>query len=65
MIYAETLMKDFYYHINWAGAIFVKDGDFFVQQGGLQEKWGRAWKKIQAKSLDHAREIAISIKSQK
>jgi len=51
-------MKGFYYHINWAGAVFVKTEVFFKEQGGLTQKWGKAWKRIQARSLDHAREVA-------
>lgn len=53
-------MKSFYYHINSGNAAFVKTEAFFIDQGGLTEPWGKAWTKIQARSLDHAREIANS-----
>jgi hypothetical protein len=53
-------MKNFYYHINSGNAAFVKTEKFFIDQGGLTEPWGKAWTKIQARSLDHAREIADS-----
>lgn len=47
----------YYVHRNDGGAVFVKEANFFEQQGGLTEKWGRAWKKIRATSIEHAREI--------
>jgi len=52
-------MKKFAIHINCAGSTFVKDYDFFVGQGGLKEKWGKAWKIIEAEDIDQARVIAI------
>lgn len=56
-------MKDFYYHINRSGAVFVKDGDFFISQGGLEKDWGKHWKKIKAESLDQAREIGEIVRA--
>ncbi len=52
-------MKKFAIHVNWAGATFVKDYAFFIFQGGLKEKWGKAWKIIVAEDIDAARVIAI------
>ncbi len=52
-------MNKYAIHINCAGATFVKEYDFFVSQGGLKEKWGKAWKIIEAKDLDDARVKAI------
>lgn len=50
--------KYFYVLVSWAKAVFVKEEYFFVQQGGLTQKWGRNWKPIQANSIEHARELA-------
>jgi hypothetical protein len=57
--------RSYYYHINWAGAIFVKEGEFFAQQGGLVQPWGKNWKKIEAESLDDAREKVNKIAPEK
>lgn len=45
-------------HVNWAGASFVKEYDFFVSQGGLTEEWGRAWTIVEAEDIYAARVIA-------
>jgi hypothetical protein len=58
-------VKNFYYHINWGGGVFVKTESFFKSQGGLTEKWGTHWTKFQARSLEHAREVANTIKKEK
>lgn len=39
------------------GAVFVKHGPFFRDQGGLTEDWGKNWTRIRAGSLKHARQI--------
>lgn len=44
---------------------FVKEGSFFESQGGLTDYWGRNWIKIEAKSLENAREIANEMYSNK
>lgn len=38
-------------------AVYVKEGIFFRQQGGLTKAWGIAWRPIAASSLDEARAI--------
>lgn len=35
--------------------VYVKEGDFFREQGGLTEEWGTHWTGIEAKSLADAR----------
>lgn len=57
-------MKDYYYHINSGDAVFIKEGKFFKDQGGLTSDWGKAWKPIKARSLDHARKIATKIRDE-
>ncbi|CEI76891.1 Uncharacterized protein PAE221_02479 [Pseudomonas aeruginosa] len=42
---------------NAGGAVFVKHGPFFRDQGGLTEDWGKNWTRIRAGSLKHARQI--------
>lgn len=46
-----------YVHFNGA-AYFVKEADFFIAQGGLKDSWGKAWKPINAESIEDAREKA-------
>jgi hypothetical protein len=50
-------MPEYYVMRNSGQAVFVKEADFFEQQGGLDEAWGRTWVKINALSIEHAREI--------
>ena len=50
-------MKTYYVHKNAGKFIFVKEESFFISQGGLTAKWGRAWRKVQADSIEHARLI--------
>ena len=50
-------MPFFYIHTNSGNSVFVKTEKFFKQQGGLTEKWGKAWTKINASSIEHARSI--------
>jgi NTP pyrophosphatase (non-canonical NTP hydrolase) len=56
--YHDLSLKPFYIHRNSGNAVFVKEGGYFIEQGGLREKWGEAWKKVMAIDLRHAREIA-------
>ena len=35
--------------------VYVKEGNFFRQQGGLKEEWGKNWIGIEATSLSDAR----------
>lgn len=35
--------------------VYVKEGDFFREQGGLTEAWGKHWTGIKATSLADAR----------
>lgn len=47
------------YRVVWnenGETVYVKDADFFEQQGGLTEKWGKRWIEIQANSINDARE---------
>lgn len=38
-------------------AVYVKEADFFREQGGETEEWGRDWKPICADGIGHARLI--------
>lgn len=48
-------MKKYAVHKNWADGVFVKEWNFFVEQGGLKEPWGKGWKPIMASSIEAAR----------
>ena len=49
--------KRFYVYSNGASC-FVKDGDYFEEQGGLTADWGKSWKMLHADSIEHARQLA-------
>lgn len=44
-----------YYVLKSYTMFFVKEGTFFVSQGGLTEDWGKDWKPIQAENIEDAR----------
>lgn len=47
-----------YAHRNSGGAIFVKEANFFIDQGGLIETWGKEWRPISADDDKHAYLVA-------
>lgn len=46
-----------YYILVEPWAVYVKQADFFVEQGGLTAAWGKKWKKVTATGIDDARAI--------
>lgn len=47
------------YYVYYNGhSWFVKTAEFFEQQGGLTEEWGKSWKPIYATTIEHARDKA-------
>lgn len=47
------------YYVHWNGAAwFVKEGEFFKEQGGLTKPWGKAWRPLRAASIEDARKLA-------
>jgi len=36
-------------------ATYITDWDFFVSEGGLEQKWGQNWVPIEAESIEDAR----------
>lgn len=53
---ADRESAAFYISVNhWA--VYVKEGDFFREQGGLREKWGTTWIPVSAGSIEEAREV--------
>lgn len=47
--------QTFYVVVNSGNAVFAKDGDFFVAQGGLTDDWGKNWVKVFAESNQASR----------
>jgi hypothetical protein len=41
--------------------VYVKEADFFEQQGGLTRQWGRSWRPLMAMDIHHARAKAESL----
>jgi hypothetical protein len=35
--------------------VYVKEGEFFRSQGGLEKDWGKNWQPIMAESIEDAR----------
>lgn len=54
-----------YYVSPTASNVGVKEGDFFVSQGGLKEPWGKHWQKVEACCLYDARRKGIAIRREK
>ena len=53
---ATHIMNTYYICIKrWA--VYVKEGEFFKNQGGLVEDWGKNWTPVEAESIEHARKI--------
>ena len=46
-------------------AIYVKEWDFFVEQGGMRQKWGKHWRPIMARSIEDARLKGLRIRDGK
>ena len=53
--------SDYYTLKNSGNAIFVKEGRFFEQQGGLVQEWGSSWRKVRATSIEHARKLGAKV----
>lgn len=43
--------------LNSGNKVFVKGYQFFIDQGGLKEKWGKNWKPVMATSIEEARKL--------
>ena len=54
-------MTTHYVLINEAG-VYVKEVNFFKEQGGLTNEWGRKWEPIDAKNLHDARRVGIELR---
>ena len=39
-------------------AVYVKEYDYFISQGGLEQEWGKKWKRLNADSIEDARKKA-------
>lgn len=52
--------KSFYVHFN-GSAHFVKEASFFMEQGGLREKWGKAWVEVMALDIEDARRVSAKL----
>lgn len=46
---------------NSGSSVFVKELDFFRDQGGLREDWGRGWVPVVAHDVEDARRIGCSL----
>jgi hypothetical protein len=46
-------------------AVYVKEGEFFEEQGGLTKPWGKNWITVQANSIEHARKQGLELREMK
>ena len=53
-IESEGRVKDYMVLIQPFG-VYVKERSFFIQQGGLRQPWGKAWRRVRASSIEAAR----------
>lgn len=51
-----------YYLLIEPWAVYVKEGDFFRDQGGLTENWGKRWEPVVAADIEAARAIGIKLR---
>lgn len=51
-------MKIYYIHVTESN-VGTKDGEFFVEQGGTREEWGKNWERVEAASMYDARNEGI------
>jgi hypothetical protein len=58
MMTSDSILKDFYY-LDVNNHVFVKEADFFRSQGGETQPWGVNWIKVQAYSIEDARNRGI------
>jgi hypothetical protein len=47
--------------VNSAGSAYVKELDFFHEQGGFRQAWGKHWVPVVANNLEHARRRACEL----
>lgn len=45
----------FMVHVGPSGAVFVKELEFFREQGGFEQDWGKAWTPVIANDIEDAR----------
>lgn len=57
-------MADFYVSISESN-VGVKEGAFFIEQGGTREPWGKHWQKVDACCLYDARRQGIALRREK
>ena len=43
-------------------SVYVKTANYFIEQGGLKNNWGKNWIGVEANSIAHARELGQKIK---
>jgi hypothetical protein len=54
-------MRITHYVLFNGGAHFVKEVNFFIEQKGLILDWGKRWRPVEAKSIEHARQLSTEM----
>lgn len=57
-------MKEYFLSVNDHG-VYVKDGQFFREQGGTTSEWGKNWQRVEAESMYKARNIGIRLRRER
>ena len=55
----ERQLRPFYVLHSPSGAMWVKEAEHFIQQGGTTHQWGKAWMLIQAYDIEHAKSVCL------
>lgn len=56
------MIKEIYMiHVNSGSVVFVKEFNFFCDQGGFKQQWGNDWIPIIATSIEDARKKGCEI----
>lgn len=58
-------VKPTHYVLANSAAVYVKEADFFISQGGLKDEWGKHWTPVTATSLYQARAIGIKLRRER
>lgn len=64
VVIADSRRNAPYYVLVKPWAVYVKEGDFFRQQGGLTDDWGKQWMPVAAGSIEGARAMGEQMRAQ-
>lgn len=63
VVISENRRSAPYYVLIQPWEVYAKEGDFFRQQGGLSDDWGKRWVPVEAGSIEGAREMGKQMRA--